>query len=121
MKKVILIVLIGFGLTACCSDTVQSETTTTDGIYVATLYERNCGATTSFVTRENLRSQGARFAGDVGLVFVVSGKPKVNLSWENDSSLVIECVQCSSSHNYKIFKQESDWGSVRISYRFTDL
>jgi len=96
-----------------CDNTVETEAQSPRGEYIATKFERNCGATADFSTIVSLRDATTPFHGEEGIVFLVKGKPEVRISWENDMRLLINCKGCSSED---IFKNEIQWKDVSIIY-----
>jgi hypothetical protein len=120
MKAIVLILLVGLGAVALglflasdCEDTVKIEAKSPDGKYVATLYERDCGATTDFSTVVNLRVSSARFKGDDLGVVVLKGQHKLDLAWDGNTKLQLQCHDCRSED---IFKQERIWKNIEISF-----
>jgi hypothetical protein len=105
---------------ALCSEEMKHEVTSLDGKYVATLFERNCGATTDFVTHINLRPSEAKYraesSGNVidGEIFVVDGRPEITLIWTEAKTLSILSKLEVDSRG--IFKQEASWQDVIIRY-----
>ena len=92
------------------SDTILSETVSPDGKNVATVFERDCGATTDFSRILVLRKSGTRFNPDRSRVFVVAGRPRVEANWSETSKLTVRCK------TNKIFKSDEKWQNVRIEY-----
>lgn len=93
-KVIVLIHEVGLGavafglfLASDCEDTTETEVKSPDGKYVATLYERDCGATTDFSTIVKLRESSASFKGDDLGTFVVNGQPKIHLTWDSNTRL----------------------------------
>lgn len=83
-------------LTGCsnllCSNDIVDETKSPDGKYIATVFDRNFGA-----TAENLRIVTLRLAKDSldsdeykDWVFKVKGQPKVDVAWIADDKLSID-------------------------------
>src|SRR4051812_7395464 len=108
MKKIIVIALSLLGLSGCgfflastCTDTIKTEVKSPDGNYAATLYERDCGATTDFSTIVNIRAGSSKFNSDENVIFVAKGTHKVNLMWNDGKSLHIECIECDTKDVYK--------------------
>ena len=101
-----------FLLHSSCENTIKLEVKSPDGKYVATLFERNCGATTDFSTIVNLRELSMKFDADNSGVFVVKGQPKIDLTWDSHTSLRLQCQHCRVDD---IFKQERTWKDVNIS------
>jgi hypothetical protein len=122
MKLIALILIVGLGIVALglflasdCEDTVKTELKSPDGKYVATLYERDCGATTDFSTIVNLRDSSASFKGDDLGIVIVKGQHKLDLVWDSDRKLRFQCHDCRIED---IFKQEKTWKDVDISFLY---
>jgi hypothetical protein len=120
MKAIVLILLVGLGAVALglflasdCEDTIKTEVKSPDGKYVATLYERDCGATTDFSTIVNLRDSSASFNGDDLGIVIVKGQHKLDLIWDGNTKLRLQCHNCRSDD---IFKQERTWKDIEISF-----
>ena len=121
MKTIVLFVI--FVLAVCglatlfvfhgCEDTIKSETRSPGGKYTATVYERDCGATTDFSTIVSLREASAKFKGDTLGPVIVKGQHKIDLVWNNDTSLRLQCSDCRPED---IFKQERKWKDLEISF-----
>src|SRR5688572_3575620 len=112
MKVGSILFMLAFGLTGCgplCSEKKGAEVTSPSGKHLAVLLERNCGATTGFVSHLNIRSRSHSFslnsAGTItdGEVFTTNGQHKIELSWKDDSHLDVVCPECNTD---TIFKQE---------------
>jgi len=105
-----------------CGEEITSEIISPDGRYVAAVFVRNCGATTSYATHVNLRRFTGTFrtnwSGTItdGEVFVTHSGPGFPILWENSSRLIISCRGCQREDG--VFKQEKSWGNVGIAYRF---
>jgi len=102
----------GFLLRSGCDNTIKSEKRSPDGKYVATLFERNCGATTDFSTIVQLHESSEKLKGDDLGILVVKGQHEIDLTWDGNSSLRLQCNDCRSDD---IFKQERKWKDVEIS------
>lgn len=118
MKKLFFCTVSALILQGCaprfdCGDYIKSESKSPGGKYIATYYERDCGATTDTATTINLRNSLAKFSADEGVIFVSEGQFQVKLIWDDDMSLRIECPDCRP---HDIFKQEKSWAGVSISY-----
>jgi hypothetical protein len=79
---------------------------------VATLFERNCGATTDFSTIVNLRESSVKFKGDDLGAVIVKGQHRIDLVWDDNTRLRLQCSDCRPED---IFKQERSWKEVEIS------
>src|SRR6266576_6907498 len=79
-----------------CGEELKAEAASPDGKVVATVWERNCGATTSFIAHVNLRPSNEAFREDSdgvikeGQVFVIRGPgDRIKLVWQDPRRLVI--------------------------------
>ena len=74
-----------------CSIEVLQDVSSPDGKYVATLFERNCGATTPYHRVVMLRSVGTKLNAEKhgDWVFSVKGQPEIQLKWEDGHHLAI--------------------------------
>jgi hypothetical protein len=103
----------GFLLRSGCDNKIKSENPSPDGKYVATLFERNCGATTDFSTIVNLRESSAKLKGEDLGVLILKGEHKLDVIWEGNTRLRLQCRDCRPDD---IFKQEKTWQGIEISF-----
>lgn len=87
---VLLVLFLSDCSDLCCVD-LLSESNSPDGKYVATVFERNCGATTPFVRVVGLRHAGSGFAPDEDddWVFTIHGQSDIYVSWIENAELKI--------------------------------
>jgi hypothetical protein len=102
-----------FLLRSSCDNTVRYEIKSPDGKYVVTLFERNCGATTDFSTIVSLRESSTEFKADDLGIFVVEGQPKIDLAWDGNTRVRLQCQDCRADD---IFKQERSWKGIEIFF-----
>jgi len=97
-----------------CDNRVIKDLKSPDGKYSATVFERDCGATTSYVTVVSVRDSSSKFKGDRvdDFVFTMKGRPQIDIRWEDGRHLVIK----RPTKNDDIFKELRSWKEVRISY-----
>jgi hypothetical protein len=104
-KKVWVVILTGSLIMGCaiyyyfasslfsvsCSSSVLSEAVSPDGQYVATVFERNCGATSPYVRIVSIRPKGTRirFDNDSSLVFATEGQLNVGVKWSGPRELTV--------------------------------
>ena len=88
-------------LSSGCEDAVLKETASPHMRYTATVYERDCGATTDFSTIVNLRERSVRFKGDSFGPFIVKGRHNLEVSWETNTKLRLECKDCRSEDVFR--------------------
>jgi hypothetical protein len=104
----------GFLLRSNCENAIRSEIQSPDGKFVATLFERNCGATTDFSTIVNLRESSRKFDGDNLGIVITRGQHKFDLVWDGNTHLRLRCHDCRAED---IFKEERTWKDIHISLR----
>lgn len=98
------------GLLYRCSTTLLGEQLSPQKTLILSKYERNCGATTSFVTTVSIRQSGQPFKHDPNAtVAMAEGKISINTEWISEGRVKIR----SSS---KLFKRENKFGNVDIVY-----
>jgi len=95
-----------------CRDTILLENVSPDKKWILTAFIRDCGATTDYSTIISIREQGKWFDSKRDpILFVVSGKEQLNIKWENERRVVIE-------HQLgRIFRQETKWNNLQVTYR----
>jgi hypothetical protein len=120
MKLMLLLAAIALSFSGCasllhsnCENTVKVEVRSPNSKYVATTFERNCGATTDFSTIVDLRESSAKFKDVDSSVVVVKGQHKLDLVWDGNAKLRIECRDCRAED---IFKHESSWEGIAIDF-----
>jgi len=95
----LLFVLLGVAyVSACavCGETSLSEVTSPDGDYVATVFRRNCGATSALLYHVNIRKRSSSNSADhrgvieQGQVFLTDAG-KVTVFWKAKKNLVVDC------------------------------
>lgn len=102
----------GGGLFGDCVDTVEAEALSPDGRYVATVFARNCGATTDYSTHVSLREADDSFDPRTqARVLTLAGKAKVDLEWSTETTLSISLPAAEALTKVKT------WRDVRIHYR----
>jgi hypothetical protein len=103
---------------------VRKEVYSPDGKYVASVFVRNGGATTGYLTHVNIRSKWSYFNpawyGTIsqGEVFKIECWCEIDPVWTDDSHLLIRYQQCRWSHDSKdpgLMRSES-WNDINISY-----
>ena len=121
MKKSLLIVIalslnyLGCGL---CGEEIKHEVKSPNGKYVATVFERNCGATTPYITHLNLRESGEDFKPNSngvivqGEVYTVKGQSEIKVTWSTELSILIETIG-----GQEVLGKEKTWNEVTISYK----
>jgi hypothetical protein len=123
MKISCILVILAFGLINCsplCGEKSKVEVISPGEKYLAVVFERNCGATTGFVSHVNMRAHSDSFSvnptGTItgGQVFIIEGRPVIELVWKDETHLEIMCSECTAESTHK---KEMSWNAVTISYR----
>ena len=95
-----------------CGNEVLSEAASPDIKYVATVFERNCGATAPYARVVSIRPVGSEFDGnDMGeYVFTMQGQHDVTVQWTTANRLVIRRPAITGD----IFKEVHNWKDVEV-------
>lgn len=88
-----------------------------DGILKATLFVRDCGATTSFTSIVNVQRLDEKFKADDGRIFVAEGQHNIVLEWRGPRTLNVKCGSCFRKY---IFLENVALGDIDISYSLGD-
>jgi hypothetical protein len=94
-----------------CADDVVSYEGSPDGRYVATVFVRNCHATSPFVTIVSIRPRDEAFDPDGEYVLSVHGRVPVSVRWESATQLAV------SHPSARVYRSERSWRDVTIRYR----
>ena len=99
-----------------CSDSLKAETPSPDGRFVAGVFERNCGATTGFVTYVALRSKDGSFSQDVNFaVLVLDTDDQPKMQWTDGRTLMIELSKEAVARRSRM---ETSWREVTVGYLY---
>jgi len=116
MKTKLIFFFCVLVMTACsvdiCGNTLIKHITSPKKNYVASIFERNCGATTPFIRVVSLRHYESNFdpENQENWVFSIEGQPEVEVIWLNDGELKI---------NYSAGIEPIEttkWNDVKILY-----
>ncbi len=105
-----------------CGNTLLAETPSPEGNLRAVVFERNCGATTSFSTQVSVIESGSTLPNEGGNVFVATtghgkapsdqgGGPDVQITWLSPTVLRIEYHPLA-----EVVRAETSFESVRVEY-----
>ena len=97
-----------------CSNAILSEVMSPDELYIATAFERSCGATTPFVRIVSIRPAGKAFDSEDRdrYVFVIEGQPNTRLAWTAPQYLRVSY----SGGGGRINRQVVNWYGISVSY-----
>jgi hypothetical protein len=94
-----------------CNDVVKKEASSPDAAYVATFFERNCGATTDYISIVSIRPRADRFDAEKNdAVLVIRGRCPVELLWGERVLRVSYTKPCA------LAKQVDTWRDVSLSF-----
>lgn len=114
VKLIALIALVG-AISSCvpiCVNTIVTEVVSPNRKLVATVYKRDCGATTLENTQVTIRKQTESFnPKKQKSVFIIETEKIVTVTWESNSLLKILFTD-----DGKIFRQEIYDENVKIMY-----
>jgi hypothetical protein len=112
MPWLLLLSLIGCGSFLCGNDILQ-EVSSPDGKYVATVFERNCGATTPYLRIVSLRAAGKSFDAEVynDWVFKISEQYKIEIKWSD-----IDKLDIMYAGGGEVSTHVDSWNKIKISY-----
>lgn len=98
-----------------CGNTVLRELSSPDQRYVATVFERDCGATTRVATIVVIRPGDDPFTGDdpVDYVFTTRGEYDIRIEWKDVSHLTI-ILPLGGGEFHTIHRA---WRDVHITYQ----
>ncbi|TCV77552.1 DUF5412 family protein [Sulfurirhabdus autotrophica] len=110
----------GMDMISLCGETVKHVIVSPNKKYVATVYVRNCGTTTDYVTHLNLRNAGdiekpnAQGVITIGEVFTVRGKQNIEATWKDNANLEIQLLE---NHASILLTDGGIWNSVHIQIK----
>ena len=113
-----LVLLLGAFLGSCdaslCSNELINEVASPNGKYIASVFERNCGATTPYVRVVSLHSSDAKLAPEDSddWVFTIHGQSDVKVSWIADDKLKVSY----SGTGEQPTRREKKWKGIVIAY-----
>jgi len=96
-----------------CGNEIIDEVVSPDRKYVASVFERSCGATTPFVRVVSLRTSDTTFDPEDhdNWVFTIRGQPEVSVSW-----LARDKLRISYSGIGDLPNQRKKWKDVLVYY-----
>jgi hypothetical protein len=106
---------LGFVHLFTCSHSILSGASSPDGRYVATVFERNCGAVTPYTRVVSIRRGGIQFDGedDRAWVFVMKDQPTIKIRWSGQRHLNIASEGYSRTSREQRLKT-ARWEDVEV-------
>lgn len=107
-----LLLLVSCDINLCSNDLID-EVTSPSGKYVASTFERNCGATTPYISIVSLRSANTKFTPEdhENWVFKIRGRSSLEVSW-----VAIDKIKISYSGTGNEATQRMQWREIAVSY-----
>lgn len=104
---------MGACLRPSCQNTSLVSSESPSHKVVATVFERNCGATTDFSRMVSLSSPGSDIFDDRRVVYIVNGQHDVEIEWADADTVRITCSTCADKD---IFRKSVKIDNVEIVY-----
>jgi hypothetical protein len=103
-----------FDLLTTCEEKQVIGGMSPNGQYSAIVYLRSCGATTGWSTFITVFPNSQKFkGGGKDVIYGIDGLYGISVIWLDDTHLRVDCIRCDQT---KIFKQDSKWRDVTVSY-----
>lgn len=100
-----------------CGNEVHSEVLSPDREHKVVVFQRDCGATTSFSTQISIIDSDDELENDSGNIYIIDGHPKdvsPRARWISSAELTIE-----RNLNGSEYKAQSSWGflnKIKVTY-----
>jgi hypothetical protein len=108
----IFYLLSQFGLIFECKMTELAARPSPNGNYIASIFRRDCGATTNVVSGIVMRSSGWTLLTNASdEVLIVEGEEKIDAQWRSDKELEIVIPSTAD-----VFSRRNDWKGTRIVF-----
>ena len=112
----VTIIASAIALVSCmpieCKDTVLSESWSPQGKIIATVFERDCGATTAKNIQVCFRSSAVAFDPKKQESFLVlETDKKIELIWTNEEELIVQIP-----NQARVFREKIESSGVKIKY-----
>lgn len=107
----------GMDAMSSCGESSKRQVASSSGEYVATLFERNCGATTGYVTHVNLRLASDTYRPDEhgsitdGQVLGAKGTPSIEMHWTDGTELILKI---SPEDRGSVISTQETWKKAHI-------
>jgi hypothetical protein len=96
-----------------CEHKVLGEYVASDGVHIATVFERSCGAPSPIVTVVGLREAKNEFKPDrhKDWIFTIHGRSSVGVEWEENESIHISYTATGDRPTMR-----DEWNGIRAHY-----
>ena len=104
-------------LTSCdglCGNDLLNEVTSPTGEYVAAVFERNCGATTPYITGVILRGSGERFDPErfEDWVLAIEERSDASAVWISPDALEVTYTSSGAPRT-----KRTEWRGITVKYK----
>lgn len=113
-KILILLTLFLTGCDDACSLKTISGSSSPNGKNIASVFERDCGATTNYVRGVSIKEVDSSGAGEEQgeEIFILEGQAIIELRWVNNSEIVVK----SSGTGKTATKELKEFNGINIRY-----
>jgi hypothetical protein len=117
LRRCLIGILLVIGFDSCstglCDNELIEDIVSLNGKYAASVFERNCGATTPYIriVSLHLANEKLGYEDSENWVFISKGQPHIKLAWIGD-----EILKVYSSGTGEEPTQRNMWGEVSIIY-----
>lgn len=108
----------GCSSTPNCEEEILQQSVSPDRKSLSVVFQRNCGATTAYVTHVNIRSLNKDFVRDNGVilegqVLLSRSRVRVTTDWLSSSELRIRCEGCQKN---ELPRSTQEWRGIKVNY-----
>jgi hypothetical protein len=111
-----LVFLVAVAGAGCCGEEYRGRVLSADARYEAAVVERNCGATTGYVTFVRLTDKRALLLRNSDIM-MVEGSPQLVLSWAGPRQLTIEYPIGRPPNPDRTYGPAARWEDVDVTIR----
>jgi Family of unknown function (DUF5412) len=113
LAMLLVVFLVSCGMNLCDNQLIE-DVKSPNGKYTASVFERDCGATTPYIEIVSLHSSAAKFDPENydDWVFTVQGRSKVKATWISDDKL-----QVSYTYTGEKLTQQEKWNGINITVK----
>lgn len=113
----IIVVSVALSVAGCspCADEVIWRRLSPDAKLTATVFLRDCGATTKPVSWVTVHPSAERYDKEKDIALTADRVQKIEVTWTDNSNLSIRCLTCQRS---EVHAQRTKVGLVSVHYQF---
>jgi hypothetical protein len=110
------VLLVAVTCVGCCREEYSGQVASPDARYEVAVVERNCGATTGYLTYVRITDKRALLLRDRDLM-MVEGSPDLRLSWVGPRQLLIEYPIGRRPNPDRTYGPTARWEDVDVTMR----